>query len=82
MENTLSNWLSFTKCNELFTQSDYNKLKDEAYWKYYDVKNQKYINPEDNQNWVTGQFYQAPNTDIDVSQDLAILRFLNYALDI
>ncbi|BDA74988.1 hypothetical protein CAL7716_091540 [Calothrix sp. PCC 7716] len=82
MENTLSNWLSFTKCNELFTQSDYNKLKDEAYWKYYDVKNQKYINPEDNQNWVTGQFYQAPNTDTNTSQDLAIVRFLNYALNI
>jgi Putative amidoligase enzyme len=83
MENTLDDWLAFTNCNELFTQDDYNKLKDDAYWKYYDAKNRIYIDPEDNQNWVTGQFYPAPNLeDTDTSQDLAILDFLNFALDI
>ncbi|BAZ17445.1 hypothetical protein NIES4071_93240 [Calothrix sp. NIES-4071] len=81
MENTLNNWLTFTQCDTLFTQADYNKLQNEAYWKYYDGKNQKYINPEDNHNWVTGQFYPAPNIDTETSQDLEILNFLNYALD-
>jgi Putative amidoligase enzyme len=84
MENTLDNWLHFTECDELFTQSDYSKIQNDAYWKYYDAKNQEYISPE-NQNWVTGQFYPAPidtNTFQYLQQDSAILSFLNSALNI
>ncbi|MBF2064673.1 MAG: hypothetical protein IGS39_09675 [Calothrix sp. C42_A2020_038] len=85
MENTLDNWLDFTQCQELFTPADYMKLQNETYWKYYDAQNQRYINPEDNRNWVTGQFYPAPTdtqTPQYLQQDSAILNFLNYALDI
>ncbi len=100
MENTLHNWLSFTQCDELFSDSDFAKLNDEPYWKCYDAKNQQYIDPESNKNWADGQFYPAPKFDINqnltlqeliqldgekaeyLQQDLAILRFLNQALNI
>lgn len=65
MENTLHNWLSFTECDQLFNDSDFAKLNDEAYWKYYDAKNQQYIDPESNKNWADGQFYAAPKLDIN-----------------
>jgi Putative amidoligase enzyme len=70
MENTLHNWLLFTECDELFSDSDFAKLNDEAYWKCFDAKNQQYINPESNKNWADGQFYPAPN--IDINQNLTI----------
>jgi Putative amidoligase enzyme len=100
MENTLHNWLKFTQCDELFNESDFAKLNNEAYWKCYDAKNKQYINHESNLNWADGQFYSAPKIDINhnltlqelieldeekseyLKQDLAILRFLNHALDI
>lgn len=65
MENTLHNWLSFTECDELFSDSDFVKLNDEAYWKSYDAKNQQYIDSESNKNWADGQFYAAPNIEIN-----------------
>jgi hypothetical protein len=93
MENTLQNWLEFTNCSELFTIDDFVKLNDEAYWKHYDIKNNQYINPEENKMWADGQYYIAPKIDVDLieceqdtiqymEQDSAILQFLNHALDI
>lgn len=85
MENSLENWLILTNCNDLFSQSDFEKIENEAYWKYYDAKNQEYIDPEANLNWAAGQFYPAPQSHVNESfqvQDLAILQFLNDALNI
>lgn len=63
MENSLSNWLEFTECVDLFHENDFAKLRNQAYWASYDAANDEYINLEENTNWAEGQFYTAPKFD-------------------
>jgi hypothetical protein len=70
MENTLQNWLEFTNCSELFTVHDLAKINDEAYWKHYDITNNQYINPEENNLWADGQYYIAPKIDVGLNPKL------------